>query len=128
MEKREINQIEVIVIAGIILAIITGIGAQVVIAWRTQNRLLVAQELLTSRFDNIAELRKQDALRTQGNLHDIAAVIDNLSDALWEHMYPHTVRQFTPLSNRILDVPASEKALLNHHIGDVPLVSPGASK
>jgi cytochrome c-type biogenesis protein CcmH/NrfG len=128
MTDRDIRQIKVIVIAGIILAICTGMVSQALSAWRVQNQVIAGQTALNKRLDDIADTRQKDALRQQMNAHDMATVIDVIRDTLWVHQYPGKSKPYTPLALRIPDVPPEQKYLLNHHIGDIPLMTDGNIK
>lgn len=123
MTAKEIRNIKVTVISGIILLLVGTVGTQFALAWKVQKQLVKENEKLNARLDTISETRKNDALRNQGNLHDMATVIDAVRDMIWCHMNPaNKPRPYTPLATRIPDIPQEYKAIINHHIGDVPLV------
>jgi hypothetical protein len=121
--EKEFRNIKVSVISGIILLFIGTVGTQIGLAWKVQQNLVQENAKLNSRLDLIAETRQKDALRSQGNMHDMATVIDVVRDMLWCHTYPKMKNKpYTSLADRIPDIPADQKSVINHHIGDVPLV------
>jgi hypothetical protein len=122
MTDKECKTIRTTVIAGIILMLVGTVGTQLALAWSTQKKLVAENAKLNNRLDNIA-------LRTQGNMHDMATVIDVVRDMLWEHSFPKgTYKPYTPLATRIPDIPQDQKENLNHHIGDIPLVTDSSIK
>lgn len=126
-EKRRdadgfVRQIKIIVYSGLILAVVTGVATQVTIALKVQNNLVTSTELLKQNFKSIEKQRTDDALRQQSNSHDMALAIDAIRTAVWNHTSPNKVQSFTPLADKILDVPIDKKIQINQHIGNVPLV------
>jgi hypothetical protein len=120
-----VREIKIIVYAGLILAALTGIATQITIAWRVQNKLVSSQDLLSKEFADMKKARTNEALRQQSNAHDMAVVIDSIREAVNKHVSPKAPKLYTPLSERILDIPTYKKMELNTHIGDIPLKGKG---
>jgi hypothetical protein len=76
---------------------------------------------MENRLDVVAEMRRRDSLRVQGNLHDMATVMDSIREAVSMHVNPHSIKVYTPLADRIPDIPRAEKDELRKSIGGTPL-------